>query len=264
MAMNKVDCPIPQEELGAFIEGAMPLDDAREIANHILSCDRCACSLGRLAAAETVMKLPDLSESYPELSDDFWPRLRERLDEVDRLVEATSVEQSQSRRSLPALVIAGVALIVIAVAVQHFVVASVSPMAPAELVTMHARAMASIPSNTSPVGRSTTTVGMQDSEMFRGPQMIELQGSPALYWNYRISGQPVSVIFTTSNSIALDEMGEIRVNGRSYHLLQSDWGTVLVDDSEDLWRVVVGRASPLDMTILLQNIPRYSAFEDIP
>lgn len=262
--MNEVDCPISQDEFGEFIEGAMPLDDAREIANHVLSCDVCARILGRVTAVETVIGLPDLSDSYPELSADFWPRLRERLDEVDRLVEATSVEQSRSRRSLPALVIAGVALIVIAVAVQHFVVGSVSPMAPDELVTMHARAMASMPSNTAPVGRSTTTVGMQDSEMFHGPQMIELQGSPALYWNYRISGQPVSVIFTTSNSIALDEMGEIRVNGRRYHLLQSEWGSILVDDSEDLWRVVVGRASPLDMTILLQNIPRYSAFEEIP
>lgn len=262
--MNEVDCPIPQEELGAFIEGAMPLDDAREIANHILACDRCACSLGRLAAAETVMNLPDLSESYPELSDDFWPRLRERLDEVDRLVQATSVKESRSRRSLPALVVAGVALILIAVAVQHFVVGSVSPMAPNELVTMHARATTSLPATHPSVGGSTTTVGMQSSEMFRGPHMIDLKGAPALCWNYRLSGHPISVMFTTSNSIALDDMAAIRVNGRSYHLLQSDWGTVLVDDSEDLWRVVVGRASALDMTILLQNIPRYSAFEEIP
>ncbi|MFO7947548.1 MAG: hypothetical protein R6V19_12125 [Armatimonadota bacterium] len=262
--MNEVDCPISQDELGEFIEGAMPLEDARSIANHILSCDLCARTLGRVTAVETVIGLPDLSESYPELSPDFWPRLRERLDEVDRLVEATSVEQSRSRRLLPSLIAAGAALILIAVLVQHLFVGSISPIKPNELVTMHARATASLPATPASVGGSTATVGMQSSDTFRGPQMIDLQGSPALCWNYRLNGQPVSVMFTTGNSISLEEMGTIRVNGHRYHLLQTEWGTVLVDNSEDLWRVVVGRASPLDMTILLQNIPRYSAFEEIP
>ena len=260
--MNSVDCPLTDEDLSLLLEGALPLDAARETANHILSCDRCARHLGHLAATETVLNLPAESGPYPELSDDFWPQLRERLDDVDRLVEATTVEEKPSRTYLPVLAAAGILLIAAAVFAHQFFMDSMSPINPARLAYMHDRAMAAAPAAGS-ANRNLATVGATDTGGFHGPHMVQLDDTPALSWHYLLGGRPVSVIFTTTRAVDTDQMQRIQVNERPYYLLQTPRGNVLVDTSEDLWRVVVGQSSALEMVVLLQSIPRCATFEQI-
>jgi hypothetical protein len=260
--MSPVDCPLTDDELSAFLEGALPLDSARDIANHILSCDRCARALGHVAAAETVLKLPADSAPYPELSEEFWPQLRARLDEVDRVMEATQVRETPDRRRhLPVIALSGIILILAAVLAHQLFMGSMSPVNPAELAYMHNRALATPRSADTGGEDNLATVEATDSGRFHGPHMIDLDGTPALSWHYLIGGRPVSVMFTTTDAVDTDQMQTIRVNGHPFHMLQTRAGTVLVDTSEDLWRVVVGRASPLEMVVLLRSIPRYGAFE---
>lgn len=258
--MSHVDCPLTDEELSAFLEGALGLETAREIANHILTCDRCARNLGHVAAAETVLSLPAESGPYPELSEDFWPQLRRRLDEVDRLVEATTVKKTDRRRYLPLIAVAGIALILVSIVAHQSFMGSMSPVNPAELAYMHHRAMTTPQTGGQDTG-DIATVGATDTNSFHGPHMVDLDGTPALSWHYLIGGRPVSVMFTTTEAVDTDAMHRIRVNGRVYYLLQTPTGNVLVDTSEDLWRVVVGQTTPLEMVVLLQSIPRYAAFE---
>ncbi len=260
--MKQSNCPLSQEQLTAFLEEDLPAEHMRRLARHIMACPHCSEVLGRLRAAQTVIEIPDPSEESITAPPELWDRVNSRLDEVDRLMQATPCVEEHPPRPYPyRLVGVGVALIVLAVVVQQVMLHTISGARPIELVSMHNQAVASLSSSAAGPGYANISLsGASEPAPTRSPFMVELDGAPALWLQYAVSGRPVSVLCTGRHSVNLRGMQQVAAYGKLYHLKQTPTGNVLVDSSGDIWRIAISNATPQEMLRVLHRLPDFPSY----
>ncbi len=259
--MKPFDCPLAEEQLTAFLDEDLPAEQMRAVARHVMACSHCSELLGRLRAAQTVMDLPHPTADSATPSPDLWDRVNSRLDEVDRLMQATpSVAEGLPRPYLYRLVAVGAGLILLAVVVQQVMLHTISGVPPTELVAMHNQAAASVPAATASGYTNISLGGSSQPATTANPAMVELDGAPALWLQYAVGGRRVSVLCTGRHSVNLRGMQQLAAYGKQYHLKQTPAGNVLVDSSGDIWRVAISNATPQEMLPVLRQLPEFLSY----
>ncbi len=263
--MRELNCPLSEEQLTTLLDGELPADRVQQLARHIMACPVCSRALGRLSAADALVRLPAAvgdeaasEEPVAGLSPGFWPRLEGRLDDVDQLINATDgAGRPRQRSGLMRLAVAGIAIILAAVITQQLVLHSMSGVEPAQLVNMHTGFMPPSAPPGTPADHAQVALGGPNASEPGAPTMIDLDGKPALRWQYLVEGRAVSVLCTARNSVNLRDMQPVTANGKLYHLSQTPAGNVLVDSSGDIWYIVIGdrQLAPQHMLMLLSQVP---------
>jgi hypothetical protein len=262
--MKELNCPLSEEQLTAFLDNELPDPQARQLARHIMACPQCSRVLGRLNAADALLRLPSVDrdevpapENVPDLSSTFWPTLKGRLDAVDQLINATDgVSRKRQRSGLMRLALAGAAIVLAAVITQQLMLNSMSGLQPEQLVQMHAGYVPSAPLSNPQAGHAQVALGSPDAFQPAPPTMIDIDGTPALWSQYLVDGRAVSVLHTARNAVNLRDMQPITADGKRYHLSQNPAGSVLVDSSGDIWHIVTADPylPPQRMLTLLRQI----------
>ena len=264
--MNSHRCPLSEEQLTAFLEDDLPARQTRLMARHVITCPSCSQILGRLKAAESLLRTPQPDETIAETSPEFWPRLQARLDDVDHVMNATPGVGRQPANNLRRLALAGAAVIVLALAAQQVMLRHFPALQPAQLAQIHRQAVAAAaPQASTPdypyasagfsdAGRS----GRADTPPSFAPYLVELDGVPAVCSVYLLDGRRATALCTIEKAIDLRRMAPLSPGQDRYFAGRlPDGNIVLVDTAGQMWRAVISDAPPQQMLSLLMRMPDY-------
>jgi hypothetical protein len=248
MREDPMECS--EELISGLLDDELDPVEKRHAALHAATCPHCAQSLGQLFAmrAAVAVQIP-CKITVPRA---FWKGVRERLDNVDGLVRATSLTP-QRRRPLvsPTLVVACVALLAAAFGVKAILLPD-RPM-PDALTRLHLQAsfMPGDPGLHQAVGYEVDNRWREVSS-----NMISMNGVMVLQTIYSVGGLAVSVFRLPANTLDVRHLAPVRAGNRMVYLGGLQNATMAAVERDRGWDVVIARSPMQDTIALALTCPR--------
>ncbi|MFW6437886.1 MAG: anti-sigma factor family protein [Armatimonadota bacterium] len=182
-----LNCEDIQEELSSLIDGELSDERQHAVSAHLLTCDRCSESAGRLMAAK---RLVQRDNPHAEAPAGFMNRLHDHIDAVE--VVRQRVRQPGRPRRLTALVAVGA--IAMSLAIIFSTIFFISNDQSLELAQMHQQ-VTDMPGPVIGVSGFSTVSCDPARDVWRKDHqtLINLDGTLVTYTLYHVGTCPVSV-----------------------------------------------------------------------
>ncbi|MGD9519636.1 MAG: anti-sigma factor [Armatimonadota bacterium] len=246
------NCPGDDPKLAAWVDDEVVSEQKRAMAAHILLCPACAREVGHMAAHKALLERPETAEEPPAR---LWTDLTAQLDRVDGIERALSPAAPGRHSLLPALIAAGVILIVGAVFARSAWMKANLDVAP-QLLALHSETLraSGLYGPASNVLHAVTNSYAPVVPQVTWQAVGKINGAFAFQRVCLAGRLPVSVITTPAGALPLDGLDRCVFAGRVYHIAALPSGAVVAAESQGLCHCIVARTTLDDLLPLASLI----------
>jgi len=238
-----------EEELTALVDGELSARRRRQAARHVMHCSECGRLCGQLLATRRVVEQPELDAVFPT---GLWPRVRAALDRVDGIgVTLRRPWPARQLVRLPALMAAGLVLILAAVWIRHL---ALTPNGVDLLLQAHNAATAVGVSAATEVGYGAVGAG-HDTQPWRviGRRNLRLEGAPVEQVVYRVGHLPVSEFTLPARTFHPTEMTCFDSWPLRFYMAVHGNSCIVAWQVYDEWKLMVARTTPAHLLNLART-----------
>jgi hypothetical protein len=246
-------CDGSDPRLTSLVDGEGARDQRRKIASHVVLCRDCAAEVGQMVAQKVLLERGvEAAKAGPPR--DLWREIIAGLDKVDGAQTALARRPATRPSRVPALVMAGAALVFVALLASAYVARPTSPTG--QLLAAHNQAMAAAGMNlpTGP-GLQSVATGYEPPSLHTRWRAIEkVNGAFAVHRLCMAGRLPVSVISAPAEAVPTAGMERVTISGREMFVAATADGAVVAVLRQGMATVLIANTTPDDLMAIALSV----------